>query len=311
MPPTNKMVPQQIVGCISPIIGQIASDSCEFSSDKAVLSDICAGATQLGPQKADLVYLDPPYYTQREHSLPQRAESPQKGTFSFTDRWETRDEYLAWLRQAAESVFVTLKPEGVFLLHLDWHIVHYAKVMCDDIFGYANFQNEIIWYYQTGGASKDRFSRKHDTILLYSHGEKFRFDGKSIAIPRTPKAMKRAACPTGARIKATDTHKNPDDVLIIPALNPMANERTGYPTQKPLELLERLILALCPPGGLVADFCCGSGTTLVAAKKLGRRYFGCDISEDAVTLANKRLAETTATIQNADVHSTTPTNEIA
>ena len=138
--------------------------------------------------------------------------------------------------------------------------------MCDRIFGDERFQNELIWYYQTGGASKGRFSRKHDTILMYSNGERFYFDGEAVAIPRTPKAMKRAQCATGARIKATDTHKNPDDVLTVAALNPMATERTGYPTQKPVELLRRLIVALCPAEGGVVDLFCGSGTTLVAAQ---------------------------------------------
>ena len=95
----------------------------------------------------------------------------------------------------------------------------------------------------------------------------------------------------GARIAVTDTHKNPDDVMVVPALNPMATERTGYPTQKPVELLERLIRALTVPGGTVADFCCGSGTTLVAAERLGRRWVGCDVSEEAVALARRRVGE--------------------
>jgi DNA modification methylase len=172
---------------------------------------------------------------------------------------------------------------------LDWHASHYAKVMCDGIFGAEFFQNELIGYYQTGGASRDRFSRKHDTILLYSMSKNFYFDGKSVAIPRTPKAMKRARSGRGARIAATDTHKNPDDVLTVPALNPMAVERNGYPTQKPVALLETLIQALCPPGGTVADFFCGSGTTLVAAQNLQRHWIGGDASEAAVKLACKRL----------------------
>jgi DNA modification methylase len=205
--------------------------------------------------------------------------------------WTARKAYLAWLVQRIQALKPLLKPTGAFLLHLDWHVVHYAKVMCDEIFGDENFQNELIWHYQTGGASKGRFSRKHDTILLYSNGPTFYFDGKSIAIPRTAKAMKRAQCATGARIKATDTHKNPEDVLVVPALNPMATERTGYPTQKPVELLERLVLALCPAGGTVGDFFCGSGTTLVAAKKLGRRFVGCDVNGAAVELAKRRVGE--------------------
>jgi DNA modification methylase len=239
----------------------------------------------------DLVYADPPFFTNREFAGAHRNGSGTKLTFA--DRWlgpEGRNLYLSWLEERVRRFRPLLSPTGVFLLHLDWHVVHYAKVMCDAIFGEDRFQNELIWYYQTGGASKDRFSRKHDTILLYSNGPTFPFDGKAIAIPRTAKAMKRAQCATGARIKATDTHKNPDDVLVVPALNPMAIERTGYPTQKPVELLERLIRALTPAGGTVGDFFCGSGTTLVAAKKLGRRFVGCDINPAAVEIARGRLA---------------------
>ena len=233
----------------------------------------------------DMVYLDPPFFTNREHK-----GGRENGKFGFDDRlWDGRNDYLLWLEQRIRAIHPLLAPTGVFLLHLDWHVVHYAKVLCDQIFGEERFQNELIWYYQTGGASKDRFSRKHDTILFYSNSDTFPFDGKSIAIPRTPKAMKRAQCATGARIKATDTHKNPDDVLVIPALNPMANERTGYPTQKPVELLERLIKALTSEGGSVGDFCCGSGTTLVAAQRLGRRWMGCDINAAAVELARQRV----------------------
>lgn len=284
----SKMSPSEKSGLNRSETARKTDDFHPSKSDKLIVCDICEGCKQIGQNVVDLAYLDPPYYTQRDYKMTAR-QSSANSHYAFQDTWETKEDYLNWLHSAILAIVPTLQTQGSFLLHLDWHIVHYAKVMCDTIFGYENFQNELIWYYQTGGASKGRFSRKHDTILFYSRGKNFYFDGKSIAIPRTPKAMKRAACPTGARIKATDTHKNPDDVLIVSALNPMANERTGYPTQKPLELLERLILALCPPDGLVADFCCGSGTTLVAAKKLKRRYFGCDISEDAVALAQNRL----------------------
>jgi DNA modification methylase len=257
-----------------------------------------------GEETVDLVYLDPPFFTKRNHEgkkrksagdarhdrQANRAQEPGQELLTFADRWQGgRHEYLAWLEERLRGAQRLLKPTGVLLLHLDWHAVHYAKVMCDQVFGDEHFQNELVWYYQTGGASKDRFSRKHDTILVYSMGETFYFDGKAVAIPRTAKAMKRAQCATGARIKATDTHKNPDDVLAIPALNPMANERTGYPTQKPVALLETLIRALCPPGGAVADFFCGSGTTLVAAERLGRKWFGCDVSTAAVELAKQRI----------------------
>jgi site-specific DNA-methyltransferase (adenine-specific) len=240
----------------------------------------------LPPNSVDLIYADPPFFTNRRHSGGKKSPGP----LSFSDRWQGGlHGYLTWLELRLRAIHSLLAPRGVFLLHLDWHAVHYAKVLCDNIFGADHFQNELIWYYQTGGASKDRFSRKHDNILLYSKSTRFYFDGQAVAIPRTPKAMKRAACPTGARIKLTDTHKNPDDVLLVPALNPMARERNGYPTQKPVALLETLLKALCPPRGTVADPFCGSGTTLVAAQRLGHRWFGCDTNPAAVQLARRRL----------------------
>jgi DNA modification methylase len=236
----------------------------------------------------DLMYMDPPFFTKRDFG----ERAGEAGGAGFTDRWKGGlGEYLGWLEARVRGAHRLLSERGVFLLHLDWHAVHYAKVMCDQVFGEGRFQNELIWYYQTGGASKGRFSRKHDTILMYSKGEAFYFDGKAIAIPRTEKAMKRARCATGARIAVTDTHKNPDDVLVVPALNPMALERTGWPTQKPVELLEKLIVALCPAGGAVGDFCCGSGTTLAAAERLGRRWAGGDVSAEACEVARGRVGE--------------------
>jgi len=255
------------------------------------VADALALATSLPESSLDFIYIDPPFFTLRKHVAGGgriKNRQPQDHA-EFSDQWNSRSEYLDWLGQRVRAIFPALKPDGVFLLHLDWHAVHYAKVMCDQVFGEEAFQNELIWYYQTGGASKGRFSRKHDTILFYARGPKFYFDGKAVAIPRTPKALRRAAF-AGARIAAADTLKNPDDVLTVPALNPMSRERAGYPTQKPVELLEKLILALCPPAGVVADFCCGSGTTLVAASRLGRQWVGCDVSPAAVKLAKARIA---------------------
>jgi site-specific DNA-methyltransferase (adenine-specific) len=258
----------------------------EPSWGRVLLGDALEIAARFPQNSVDLIYADPPFFTNRR----QTGGANAPAALTFEDRWQGGlHEYLAWLEARVRAMRGLLKPQGAFLLHLDWHAVHYVKVLCDGIFGIEHFQNELIWYYQTGGASKDRFSRKHDTILLYSMDGHFPFDGKSVAIPRTPKAMKRARCPTGARIRLTDTHKNPDDVLLVPALNPMARERNGYPTQKPLALLETLIKALCPPAGTVADLFCGSGTTLVAAQRLGRRWFGCDANPAAVKLACRRL----------------------
>ncbi len=224
--------------------------------DSVVLGDAFDIGKGLFGAIFDLIYCDPPFFTKRDHL--------GKNAFAFTDRWSggvesDRREYLDWLEARIRVLRPLLKPTGVFLLHLDWHAVHYAKVLCDGIFGDERFQNELIWYYQTGGASKERFSRKHDTILFYSMGEEFYFDGPAIAIPRTAKAMKRAQCATGARIKASDTHKNPDDVLTVAALNPMAVERTGYPTHKPVELLSLLITRFVRRRGWWGIFFAGAG----------------------------------------------------
>jgi len=256
-----------------------------------ILGDCLEILPRLSSACVDLIYFDPPFFTGREHV----GNAAKRGDgANFSDRWrEGIPAYLKWLKARVVAARRLLKPKGVLLLHLDWHAVHYAKVMCDELFddgAGGGFQNELIWYYQTGGASKGRFSRKHDTILFYSMGREFYFDGKAVAIPRGAGAMKRAQCATGARIKATDTHKNPDDVLVVPALNPMARERNGYPTQKPVALLEFLIKALCPPGGAVGDFCCGSGTTLEAAERLGRQWIGADANAAAVKLARERMA---------------------
>ncbi len=244
------------------------------------------------PGTVDFIYIDPPYYTQREFLSQGRQEPTRRMTLHFDDRWKGGHvAYLRFLEQRVRLMHDVLRSQGVLLVHLDWHIVHYVKVMLDQIFGMGGLVNELIWYYQTGGASRRHFSRKHDTILVYGRGERPYFNAAAVAMPRSPKAMHRAKWPKGARISVHHTHKNPDDVIAIPALNPMAGERTGFPTQKPLALLELLISAFCPPQGMVADYFCGSGTTLVAARRLDRCYTGCDISAAAMQMTRSRLRE--------------------
>lgn len=244
------------------------------------------------PGSVDFIYIDPPYYTKREFLSQGRKESTRRMPLHFDDRWNGGHvEYLRFLALRVQLMHRVLRPEGVLLVHLDWHIVHYVKVMLDQIFGAHGLINELIWYYQTGGASRRHFSRKHDTILVYGRGDRHYFNAAVVAMPRSPKALHRARWPKGARISVNHTHKNPDDVIAIPALNPMAAERTGFPTQKPLALLELLISAFCPPQGVVGDYFCGSGTTLVAARRLGRAYTGCDISPAAMQLTRSRLRD--------------------
>jgi len=159
----------------------------------------------------------------------------------------------------------------------------------DKIFGERNFQNEIIWYYHTGGASRKRFSRSHDNLLFYSKGKKWVFNWKELKFRRTEKALKRARNPKGARISATNIYKIPEDVLEIQQMNPMARERLGYPTQKPEALLEAIIKVSSNPMDIVLDPFCGCGTTIAVAHKLGRRWIGIDVSPTACKLMAKRM----------------------
>lgn len=159
----------------------------------------------------------------------------------------------------------------------------------DAIFGKENFRNELVWKYSTGGYSKSHFGRKHDIILFYTKTDEYEFYPEKVKIPREEGALKRAQNPKGARIDKDDKLKLPEDVLNIQALNPMANERVGYPTQKPEELVQRLIKASCPEDGIVLDPFCGCGTTLIASEKLDRKWIGIDITYLAVDVLKQRI----------------------
>ena len=216
---------------------------------------------------ADLVYLDPPFNTGRIHSA---------SNGSYRDQFDDVHEYLRFLRPRIVESHRTLKSGGSILLHCDWRTCHHLRLMLDEIFGAEHFVNHLIWRYGLGGSSPRRFARKHDDILFYGRSAAYYFDP-----PRIPATSERMR---GQMKKATD-------VLDIPSINNMAAERVGYPTQKPLALLDILVRACCPPGGLVIDPFCGSGTTLVASQRADRDFIGIDISPDATDLARSRLAK--------------------
>lgn len=221
----------------------------------------------LADASVDLVYADPPFNTGQ-------TQSGRAG--AYEDAWPTTADWVDWLRERLAATLRKIAPTGSILLHLDWRTSHYARLLLDDLLGPDRFVNHLVWSYGLGGSSPRRFARKHDDILWYClDPDRYWFEP-----PMVPATSRRMA---GQLKKATD-------VIDIPAINNMASERTGYPTQKPLALLELLIGACCPPGGLVADPCCGSGTTLVAAAGLGRRAVGGDRSAQAVDTARGRLA---------------------
>jgi len=232
--------------------------------------DWLRGARTLSSRSVDLLYADPPFNTGKPRAA---------GAGSFDDRWPTTAAYTGWLRDRLEATIPALKPSASILIHCDWRTSHRVRVMLDDLLGEDRFVNHLVWSYGLGGSSPRRFARKHDDILFYClDPDRYWFEP-----PRVPA--------TSARMKGQ--LKKSTDVLDIPSINNMAKERAGWPTQKPLALLELLVGACCPPGGTVLDPCCGSGTTLVAAARLGggRRVIGFDISPQAVRLTRRRLSE--------------------
>ena len=232
-----------------------------------VQSDWLDLARSLPPESVDLLYADPPFNTGR-------AQTGRAG--SYPDAWATIEDWLAWLRERLDATLPALKPTASVLLHLDWRTSHRARVLLDEVLGADRFVNHLVWSYGLGGSSPRRFARKHDDILFYGvDPEQYWFNP-----PMVPSTSRRLA---GGLKKATD-------VLDIPSINNMASERTGYPTQKPLALLELLVGACCPPGGVVLDPVCGSGTALVAAHRLGRGWIGGDVSAEGVGIARERLA---------------------
>ncbi len=224
---------------------------------------------------ADLAYLDPPFNTGRTQAA--------AGT-SYRDRWPSVEGYLGFLRPRLEAVRGALRPDGSTLVHCDWRCSHHLRLLLDELFGPSNFVNHLVWVYGLGGSSPRRFARKHDDILFYARGGGYFFDPPLVpAASNRMKGQSKKAC----------------DVIEIPAINNMAAERTGYPTQKPLALLSLLVGACCPPGGVVLDPFCGSGTSVVAARRSGRHYVGIDTNPGAVAIATRRLAEASAVCAKA------------
>ncbi|GIK19160.1 MAG: site-specific DNA-methyltransferase [Leptolyngbya sp. PLA2] len=229
-------------------------------------ADWLEAVSALPPAGVDLLYADPPFNTGT-------AREGRSGRFD--DSWPSVTAWVAWLEERLSATIPALKPTASVLLHVDWRTSHHARLLLDRLFGADGFVNHLIWAYGLGGSSARRFARKHDDILFYAvDTDRYWFDP-----PRVRATSRRLR---GSTKKATD-------VLLIPSINNMAAERTGYPTQKPLALLDVLVRACCPPGGVVLDPCCGSGTTALAALAAGRRAFVGDANPGAIRLARDRL----------------------
>jgi site-specific DNA-methyltransferase (adenine-specific) len=220
-----------------------------------------------GWRGVDLVYIDPPFNTGR-------TLTGRRG-LSFGDRFAGTEGFISFLRPRLEACIGALASDGAILVHVDWRTSHRVRVLLDELLGEDAFVNHIVWHYGLGGSGPRSFARKHDDILFYAKGRDYHFT--------PPMVPARSARLAGRMKKATD-------VLDIPAINNMALERTGWPTQKPLALLSTLVEACCPPGGTVMDPMCGSGTALVAAVRSGRSARGIDVDAKALRIASWRLA---------------------
>lgn len=261
-----------------------------------------------GDTAAHLIYLDPPFFTQRTHHRVRRTRR-RKGAIerteheAFDDRWESLDAYLVALRARLELLWRLLAPEGSIVVHVDPTTSHYVKVLCDDLFGVEHFASEIVWRYRRWPAKTKNFQRVHDVLLRYVREPLGEPRFRQLYEPLAPSTLKtwgtrkqRAKFEGKRRVRSESmAEASPGtplgDVWEIGIIAPVAKERTGYPTQKPKALLQRLIEALTEEGDLVLDPYVGSGTTIATAASLGRRAVGIDDGAEAVEVTGKRLDE--------------------
>lgn len=237
---------------------------------------------QLPNESIDLIYCDILYNTGKKFK-------------DYDDNLGTPQEAIEWYRPRLIEMKRVLKNTGSILLQMDYRLVHYLKVEMDNIFGLNNFINEIIWYYKSpSGTTKNKLANKHDNLLCYSKSCNYTFNIDKLREEYAPNTIKQANNKNisfGRTTQLNKKGKTPTDVWEISTLNSMAKERVGYDTQKPKKLLQKIIEGFCNEGDVIADFFCGSGTSLVVAKELGRNYIGCDINPRAIEITNQRLNE--------------------
>ena len=258
----------------------------------------------------DLIYLDPPFFSQKI----QKSSNSVGVAYEFSDIWETRKYYLDYIKDRLIEMKRILKDTGNIFLHCDTNSSHYLKVLLDDIFGEQNFRSEIVWNYKRWTNTQKNLIPNHQIIFYYSKTNHYKFNtiycdySPTTNVDQILQERERNLNGKivykknilGEIISAKEKKGVPmSDVWNIPFLNPKAKERTGYPTQKPIELLDRIIKIGSDEGDTVLDPFCGSGTTLVSAKLLKRKYIGIDINLNAVELTKLRLqqpSKTTSTL---------------
>ena len=249
--------------------------------------------------KINLIYIDPPFFSKANYDAGIKIQSdvvkniPLIKLYAYQDTWQNgMEDYLRMLCISFYMMRDLLSADGSLWVHLDWHGVHYVKIFLDEIFGEKNFVNEVIWAYKSGGTSTRYFSRKHDSLLFYSKTKKYYFN------PQEEKSYNRKFKPyrfQGVKEYKDDigwyTMVNMKDVWQLDMVGRTSAERTGYATQKPEALLERIIASCSKEGDFCADFFGGSGTLASVCHKMGRRWISCDLGDLAFSSATKRLIQ--------------------
>ena len=269
------------------------------TSGRVVLADNLAVLRELPDASVDLIYVDPPFNTGQARVLQQikatqdadgdrigfqgrRYRTLRLGRSRYVDVY---DDYLEFVEPRIVEFRRVLQPHGTLYFHIDYREAHYCKILLDLVFGRDCFLNEIIWAYDFGGRSPRRWPAKHDTILVYvKDPTRHYFDAE--AVERIPYMAPGLVGPEKAA-----RGKLPTDTWWHTIVPPGGKERTGYPTQKPLGILRRIVQASAPPDGLVADFFAGSGTTGAACLELGRRFLLVDDNPEAFAVMQRRFAD--------------------
>lgn len=261
------------------------------------------------PGAADLAYLDPPFKVEKTFGARLKGGSRARGPIAYDDTWNSLEAYLGWLEERIAVVRTRLSERGTMWLHLDQRAVHEAKAVCDRVFGPKSFRGEVIWLPGNGSKGRSGPGMSHQTLLLYARGKEPIWNGKDPALrapfAATSQAMHFQNVDADGRRYRDRTVGNKTyryyadegraigsvwtDCPSMSANTPLRKETTGYPTQKPLKLLDRIVRATSVEGSLVIDPFCGSGTTLVAAAQAGRRFVGSDVGELAIATVRQRL----------------------
>ena len=264
----------------------------EHEPNRLIWGDNLHVMRQLPSNSVDLIYIDPPFFSGRQFNV---LWGDSNEVRSFNDIWEDgMPGYLTWLNARLYEMKRLLKDTGSIYVHCDWHASHYIKVEMDKIFGYDNFRNEIIWAYRGGGVPSNAFARKHDVLLFYAKSNSSIFTKQYV--PYSEASQKLVSGRGGVSIdnKVRDLSRGaamPDWWVDVNSLQTWSPERIGYPTQKPEDLLERIINASSNEGDIVFDAFIGGGTTSVVAQRLNRRWIACDQSRVAVAVTAERLKQ--------------------